>query len=62
MVEEKNDVEESLKNEGKEAGEESFAKLYQDSIVNIKEGQIVKGKIIAVNAKDVCPVNCTSPT
>ena len=53
MVEEKNDVEEAQKNEGKEAGEESFAKLYQDSIVNIKEGQIVKGRIIAVNAKDV---------
>lgn len=30
-----------------------FAKLYQDSIVDVKEGQILKGKIIAINPKDV---------
>ena len=31
----------------------SFSELYQQSIVDIKEGQIVKGKIIAINPKDV---------
>lgn len=32
---------------------EDFARMYQESIVSIKEGQILKGKIIAVNPKDV---------
>ena len=36
-----------------EGGMSDFAKLYQDSIVDIKEGQILKGKIIAINPKDV---------
>lgn len=51
MVEEKNisEAEESEKG----VGQGSFAKLYQESITNIKEGQIVKGKIIAITSKDV---------
>jgi len=31
----------------------SFSELYQQSMVDIKEGQIVKGRIIAINPKDV---------
>ncbi|MCM8790851.1 MAG: 30S ribosomal protein S1 [Candidatus Omnitrophica bacterium] len=34
-------------------GSEDFAKLYQDSIVSIKEGQVLKGRILSINAKDV---------
>ena len=52
MVEEKNDVKEAEKDE-QEGGSDDFAKLYQESILNIKEGQIVKGKIIAITPKDV---------
>jgi len=52
MVEEKNDVTEAEKDE-QEGGSDDFAKLYQESILNIKEGQIVKGKIIAITPKDV---------
>ena len=36
-----------------EGGMSDFAKLYQDSIVDIKEGQILKGKIIGINPKEV---------
>ena len=36
-----------------EGGTEDFAKLYQESIVAVKEGQILKGRILAVNPKDV---------
>ena len=36
-----------------ENNKQSFAELYQQSIVDIKEGQIVKGRIIAINPKDV---------
>ena len=54
MIEEKNNVEE-LEKEGEAEGgkKSSFAELYQQSIVDIKDGQIVKGKIIAINPKDV---------
>ncbi len=50
MVEEKRetDIEEK-----KEVRSDEFSKLYLESIVDIKEGQIVKGKIIAINPKDV---------
>jgi len=40
MVEEKNET-------------EDFAKLYQESITNVKEGEIVKGKILSIGPKDV---------
>ena len=53
MVEEKNDVDALEKEESKGGEKKSFADLYKESIVDIKEGQIVKGRIIAVNAKDV---------
>lgn len=53
MVEEKNNTEALEKDEGKGGAGQSFADLYQQSIVDIKEGQIVKGKIIAINPKDV---------
>lgn len=53
MVEQKNDVEEAEKEEPKGGEETEFSKLYRESIVNIKEGQIVKGKVIAVTAKDI---------
>ena len=42
------------KKEMEEVEQSEFSKLYQESIVSvIKEGQIVKGKIIAINPKDV---------
>ena len=54
MVEENNnDVEQLEKDEEGVSATADFAKLYQDSIANIKEGQIVKGKVIGVTAKDV---------
>ncbi len=36
-----------------EGGMSDFERLYRDSIVDVKEGQILKGKIIAINPKDV---------
>jgi len=53
MIEEKNNTEELEKDESKGEGKQSFSDLYQQSIVDIKEGQIVKGRIIAINPKDV---------
>ena len=53
MAEEKNNIEELEKDESEGGKKSSFSELYQQSIVNIKEGQIVKGKIIAINPKDV---------
>ncbi|MDD5437439.1 MAG: 30S ribosomal protein S1, partial [Candidatus Omnitrophica bacterium] len=53
MVEEKNNIEEVEKEESEGGKKSSFAELYQASIVDIKDGQIVKGKIIAINPKDV---------
>ena len=53
MSEEKNNLEE-LEKESPEGGKKSsFAEMYAASIVDIKDGQIVKGKIIAINPKDV---------
>ncbi len=52
MVEEKKDVEEP-EEETKEVRSDEFSKLYQESITDIKEGQIVKGKILAITSKDV---------
>ena len=52
MVTEKNDIKE--KNNTEEVGKEDFATLYSQSIASdIKEGQILKGKIIAITSKDV---------
>ena len=51
MVEE-NDVQET-ENVTEGGSAEDFAKLYQDSIVSVKEGQILKGRILAINPKDV---------
>ncbi|MFA6141844.1 MAG: 30S ribosomal protein S1 [Candidatus Omnitrophota bacterium] len=54
MVEEKNVTGESEKDESEGGVVSEFARLYQESIsANVKTGQIVKGKIIAVNQKDV---------
>jgi small subunit ribosomal protein S1 len=52
MVEEKNELYQE-EDDAAKGGTDDFAKLYQDSIVSIKEGQILKGRIIAVNPKDV---------
>ncbi|MFA5146412.1 MAG: 30S ribosomal protein S1 [Candidatus Omnitrophota bacterium] len=46
-----NDTEET--DETKEVRTDDFARLYGESITNIKEGQIVKGRIIAITPKDV---------
>jgi len=53
MVEEKNNTEALEKDEKEGGAGQSFADLYNQSIVEIKEGQIVKGRIIAINPKDV---------
>jgi len=53
MVENKNNLEEMEKEETKEVEKTDFAKLYQASITDIRAGQIVKGKIIALSAKEV---------
>ena len=45
MVEEKKDAKEMEETEG--GGSDEFARLYKESISDIKEGQIVKGRIIA---------------
>lgn len=53
MVEEKNDVQETGQDDAK-GGVSEFARLYQESIsANVKVGQIVKGRILAVNPKDI---------
>ena len=53
MSEEKNHTEELEKDVPEGGKKSSFAELYAASIVDIKDGQIVKGKIIAINPKDV---------
>lgn len=52
MVDKKNrdDVE---KNQDKEVPESDFAKLYRESIATFNEGEIVKGKIVAITPKEV---------
>jgi len=47
MVEQENAENQNLQ------GKEELAKLYEQSLTNIEEGQIVKGKIVAVTKKDV---------
>jgi len=53
MVEENNNMTAAEIVETKEVGKDDFASLYQESLVSIKDGQIVKGKIIAITPKDV---------
>ncbi len=53
MSEENDNVKEMEQEESERGEKSSFSELYEQSIVDIKEGQIVRGKIIAVNAKDV---------
>ncbi len=53
MVTEKNNLKEMDNIDAKEVEREDISKLYRDSIVNIKEGTIIKGKIIAITPKDV---------
>jgi len=53
MVEEKNETSEQDVDNVKKEEVSDFARLYQASITDIKVGQIVKGKILAINAKDI---------
>ncbi len=53
MIENKNDIEDVAKDESDQMKRGDFEKLYQESIANVKEGQIVKGRIIAITPKDV---------
>ncbi|MFA6610043.1 MAG: 30S ribosomal protein S1 [Candidatus Omnitrophota bacterium] len=53
MVEENNVTNDVTEPVVKEAEESDFAKLYNDSIAKVQEGEIVKGKIIAITKKDV---------
>jgi small subunit ribosomal protein S1 len=52
MIEEKEQLDDTEQYETK-AVSEDFAKLYSESIIMVKEGEIVKGKIVAINAKEV---------
>jgi small subunit ribosomal protein S1 len=54
MADERNSIEE-LERELKGGTSEDFAKMYQESITNVtvKPGQIVKGRILTINPKDV---------
>ena len=43
-----------MRTEGKEdIKESSFAELYENTLKNVKEGEIVKGKIIAIQKREV---------
>lgn len=53
MVEEKDGLQEMVNDTAEGGLSEDFARMYRDSIVSIKEGQILKGKIIAIHPKDV---------
>jgi len=53
MVEEKNDVNETDLDNTEGGAVSDFARLYQESIADIRTGQIVKGKILTVNPKDI---------
>src|SRR3989338_4225729 len=52
MVEEKNNIDVEKNDEG-EAPESEFEKLYKESIKIFNEGEIIKGRIVAVTPKDV---------
>ena len=45
--------EKETKQEQKSIGKEELEALYEQSLVSVKEGQIVKGKVVAVTKKDV---------
>jgi small subunit ribosomal protein S1 len=53
MTKENDTLHEEQEKETQEAPQSEFARLYGESIMKIQEGQIVKGKIIAINNKDV---------
>lgn len=54
MVEEREDLTGIEENENKEVKKTEFAMLYEQSVAaSIKEGQIVKGKVIGITPKDV---------
>jgi len=53
MARKKDEVEELERDDKEVSKSADFAKLYQESIADIKEGQIVKGRIIGITAKDV---------
>ena len=52
MVNEKNNIE-LEKNDKEEVAESEFEKLYKETIKVFNEGEIIKGKIVAINPKDV---------
>ncbi len=52
MVEKKKNIDVE-KSENEEVKESDFAKLYRESISTFNEGEIVKGKIVAITSKDV---------
>src|SRR3989338_11549716 len=52
MVKEKNNIDVEKNDEG-EAPESEFEKLYKESIKIFNEGEIIKGRIVAVTPKDV---------
>ncbi|MBI5144356.1 MAG: 30S ribosomal protein S1 [Candidatus Omnitrophica bacterium] len=53
MDEERNSLKDLQGCEAKEVEKDDISKLYLDSIANIKEGTIVKGKVVAITPKDV---------
>ena len=55
MVEEKNNIMQEGNEDVKEvtASQAEFSRLYEESVSNIKTGQILKGTIIAITPKDV---------
>lgn len=53
MGKENNSLKELGESNDREEGKENFAELYAQTISNIREGQIVKGTIVAVTPKDV---------
>ncbi len=54
MGNENNGLQELERDETEEVGTSEFARLYQESVAAaIKEGQIVKGKVIAITSKDI---------
>lgn len=46
-------VEDKTKSEQNSVGKEELEQLYEQSLTSLKEGQIVKGKIVAISKKDI---------
>src|SRR3990167_2659409 len=53
MDEERKSLKDLEGSEAKEVEKDDISKLYRDSVADIKEGTIVKGKVIAITPKDV---------